>query len=263
MAHQTVATRWLLSKKDLLKVSFVEHKDAQNLLPNLTDIEVKIFVDEFTFSGRGTDSVGDIALEKASSEAIERWCCHKLGISTVGCAIHSTKEAAEQNSVCEFIERFYFDQFLSHSVRTLESKIESISQEAKINYYELAATEYGTIILCLIIDSKKPVCLGLALEKEHKNGFKKAAVEALRNYAVYKENKTHFLKLVEEDLNLWCCSPNLLSKIFDRLSSQPAATSNSLINTPQFNSLSQNVSSILEIEDCPLFFSRTIAVGNA
>ena len=261
MAHQTVATRWLLSKKDLLKVSFAEHKDAQNLLPNLTDIEVKILVDGLTFSGRGTDSVGDIALEKASSEAIERWCCHKLGISTVGCAIRSKKEDAEQNSECEFIERFYFDQFLSHSVQILESKSESISQEAQIYYYELAATEYGIVILCLIIDSANPVCLGLALEKELKNGFKKAAVEALRNYAVYKENKTHFLNLVEEDHNLWCCSPNLLSKIFERLSSQ-SITSSSFIKTPKFKTLTQNVSSILGIEDCPLFFSRNIAVGN-
>lgn len=261
MAHKTVATRWLLSKKDFLKVSFAEHKDAQSLLPSLTDIEVKILVDELTFSGRGTDSVGDIALEKASSEAIERWCCYKLGISTVGCAIRSTKEDAEQNSACEFIERFYFDQFLLQSVQAPGSKIESISQEAQINYYEISKTEYGTVILCLVIDSEKPVCLGLALEKELKNGFKKAAVEALRNYAVYKENKTHFLNLVGEDHNLWCCSPNLLSEIFERLSSQPI-TSSSSIKTPKFKTSTKNVSSILEIEDCPLFFSRTIATGN-
>ncbi|MBL7545124.1 MAG: hypothetical protein JNL11_15005 [Bdellovibrionaceae bacterium] len=261
MAYKTVATRWLLSKKDLLKVSFAEHKDTFNLLPNLTDIEVKISVGSLTFSGRGTDLVGDIALEKASSEAVERWCCHKLEISTVGCAIRSTEEDAESSSVSEFIERFYFDQFLEHSFHALRSKTESIAPEAQINYYKLAKTKYGSVILGLVVDSEKPICLGLALEKDLNVGFSKAATEALRNYTVYRENKSDFVDAVSNDHNLWCCNPDLLSKIFGRLSSVPT-TSNFFVGVPKFKSITQNVSSILDIKDCPLFFSRTIALGN-
>lgn len=260
MANKTVATRWLLSKKDLLKVSFVEHKNTQDLLPHLSDIEVKISVDRLTFSGRGTDSIGDIALEKASSEAIERWCCHQLGISTVGCAIRSTKETAEFNSTSEFIERFYFDQLLSHSGQALDLKIESIGTDTQINYYELAITDYGSVVLCLVVDSSKPICLGLALEQDLNNGFKKASIEALRNYAVYRENKPNFLKMTKEDHNLWCCNPDYLSKIF-RLLSLELKTSNFYAEVPRLKSLTKNVSSILGIEDCPLFFSRTIALG--
>lgn len=261
MAYKTVATRWLLSKKDLLTISFVELKDTQSLLPNLTDIEVKISVGDLIFSGRGTDSVGDIALEKASSEAIERWCCHKLNISTVGCAIRSTKEDAEYNSVSEFIERSYFDQFLESPILAPNLKTESIDPEAQINYYELAKTKYGSVILSLVVDSGRPICLGLALEKVPQDGFRKSAIEALRNYAVYKDSKSSFLEAIGEDHNLWCCNPDLLGKIFEKLSSQPA-TFNSSIEFPKFKSSIQNVSYILGIDDCPLFFSRTIAVGN-
>lgn len=261
MAHKTVATRWLLSKKDLLNVSFVEHKDTHNLLLNLTDIEVKISVGGLIFSGRGTDSIGDIALEKASSEAVERWCCHKLEISTVGCAIRSTKEDAEKNSVSEFIERFYFDHFLESPLHTPNLKTEPIGSASQIKYYELIKTEYGSVILSLVVDSRKPICLGLAFEKERQDGFKKSAIEALRNYAVYKENKSSFQKVVDEDHNLWCCNPDILEKIFEKLSSPPA-TSKAFVEIPKFKSSAQNVASILGIQDCPLFFSRTIAVGN-
>lgn len=261
MAHKTVATRWLLSKKDLLKVSFVEHKDTHNLLPNLNDIEVKIAVGGFIFSGRGTDSIGDIALEKASSEAIERWCCHKLEISTVGCSIRSTKEDAENSSLSEFVERFYFDQFLSGLIIPTSLKIAPLSSGTQINYHQLVKTEYGSVILSLVVDSEKPVCLGLALEKELKDGFNKSATEALRNYAVYKENKSAFIEAVAADQNLWCCDPEILSKISEKIST-PQTASDSFIEIPKLKSSTQSVSSILGIEDCPLFFSRTNAVGN-
>ncbi len=261
MAYKTVATRWLLSKKDLLKVSFAEHKDTHNLLPNLTDIEVKISIGSLTFSGRGTDLVGDIALEKASSEAIERWCCHKLEISTVGCAIRSTEEDAKSNSVSEFIERFYFDQFLEHSFHSPRLKTESIGPEAQINYYELTRTKCGSVILSLVVDSKKPVCLGLALEKELKDGFTKSSIEALRNYAVYKENKSSFFEAVSNEPNLWCCDPEILGKIYNKISAL-RTISDSFIEIPKFKSSTQSVSSILGIGDCPLFLSRTNAVGN-
>ncbi len=259
MAYKTVATRWLLSKKDLLAASFVEHKDNLNILSNMTDIEVKITASDVVFSGRGTDSIGDITLEKASSDAIERWCCHLLGISTVGCAIHSVREQAATNARNEFLERHFFDQYVSQSASPHILKSEQLEADAVVNYYEIAKCDVGLVVLAMIFDFSEPICLGLSLESDIDLGYKKAAVEALRNYSVYKTDKDYFHKKVATDRNLWCCDPELLRKIAN--TSSPPIGPGKLIEFPKISSHTQSVSDIVNIQDCPLYFSRTVTVG--
>jgi hypothetical protein len=260
MAYKTVATRWLISKKELLAVSFVEHKDSQGLLTNMTDIEVKVSVGDLVFSGRGTDPVGDIALEKASSEAIERWCCHLLGISTVGCAIHSIQEHCMANARNEFLERYFFNQVFSKSISPCSLKSEPLGTDTVIKFFEITKCDAGSVLLALIFDSCDPICLGLSLESDIDLGFKKASIEALRNYSVYKTDKVYFQKTVASDHNLWCCDPQLLSKITKTLSSVNTPVQS--VKIPEVNSWVHPVSEIIKIIDCPLYFSRTVAVGD-
>ncbi len=260
MAYKTIATRWLLAQKSSLDVSFIEHKDIRAFMPNVTDIEVKISISGVIHSGRGTHPIGDLALEKASSEAIERWCCHKLRVSTVGCAIHSIKERAELNARSEFLERFLFDQFFSKTISTLSSKIDPLGPSASINFYELTKTTIGSVVLALVFDSDKPICLGLALEENIEQGFRKASIEALRNYSVYKSDRNYFLQTAANDHNLWCCDSLFLKNIAEHLKATTA--SNQSLEIPAMKNSIQPVSEILRIGDCPLYFSRTIAAGD-
>lgn len=262
MANNTIATRWLLSKKDLFNVSFVELKDTLNLLPNLIDIEIRIKTDEGkTYSGRGTDAIGDIALEKASSEAIERWCCHDLKISTVGCAIHSIKEEAEINSRNEFIERYYFEKFMAGYLSSTYLHSSSINSETQMGFYQIAKIPLGIIILCLVFDNSQPIALGLSCKKDFQSAIKKSSIEALRNFGFYKINKDEFYRYVKADKNLWSCEPDFLNKLYSRIITSTA--SNNTLEIPKNYTKTIKASSILNVSDCPLYFSRTTLEGES
>lgn len=267
MAYQTVATRWLLGKKDQIDVSFVEHK--WNIGPSFpyTDIEVLIRLDDkHTVTGRGTDLVGDIALEKASSEAIERWCCHILNISTVGCAVHSHRESAELNSKNEFAERFAFNKLKSKDIKpkALQSKktqelfgnLAKFYPGSEVLFFELVTFTPDKTVLCLILDENTPISLGLALEAREDSAVQKSFTEALRNYVSYKTDASLFFNSIQKSMDFWCCNPEFLNQLLGLIKMDVEISSVAMLK-PITKTLTRSISEIVQIADCPLFFSMT------
>lgn len=271
MAYQTIATKWLLSKCNTLDVSFGEHKWNVEAIGPITDIEVRIKLGNTLIEGRGTDADGNIALEKASSEAIERWCCRQLKVSSVGCAIHSNPELAETHSKNEFIERFIFEQLkektlapepmISAKIQYMQEKLAQQYANTKLTFWELAKTQGRSVILSLISDEIKPIALGLSLESEN-NGLEKALIEALRNFVSYKTNVDAFFAVTKDNPDFWCCNPDYLEQI-NSLLKKASSHSKPEVLTPVTQTLNHKVSDILSFSDCHLFFSRTKKMGEA
>lgn len=269
MAYKTIATRWLLSQKNAFNISFVEHKWNINLFSSITDIEIKIQLDHKTvINGRGTDQIGDLALEKASSEAIERWCCHKLKISSVGCAVHSNEICANSNSKKEFIERYFFNQFLDYKIKPQKIKnykTKELSEHliirypsAQICFWEISKSLSGTILLCLIYDNNKTISLGLACEDNHDLGIQKSTIEAIRNFVAYKTDPHAFIFIIKNNPDFWCCNPTLLNRLASQLELAPAdAVPEIVLQDPEVVTKSYKVSELLNLQDCPLYFSET------
>lgn len=273
MAHQTtIATRWLLSQKNKLDIAFVEHKWDQNILNAPNDIQITInFKDKLRVLGRGTSTEGDLALEKASSEVIERWCCQYLNISTVGCAVHSNLVEASLNSKKEVLERFYFDQFVvskkSHGQITtqhtaeLSEKMKNYFKTSDIEFHLIQKSKEGIAILCIAFDKKIPITLGLSFEKDLNLGIYKSFFEAVRNFIAYTSNSINYFEKVKNDSNLWCCNPDFIQKLIPFLSKEKLAI-NQITNlqkseTPEVISSAKKVSELLPDSNCPLYFSSS------
>lgn len=251
MAHKTVATRWLLSLRNQIPVSFVEHKWGKG---EFTDIEVQINFNNKIFSGRGTDRVGDIAIEKASGEAIERWCCDTLGISTVGCALRSDESFAKQNAESELIERVIFSDFIENGGLAQELSSITVSLSDKLRFWAVGSK----IVVAIAFTEGKPLALGIANEEKSELGVEKAKLEALRNLAAFKFDPIKFKEITENDHNFWCCDPQFLKKLMDRLENSLGQE----IILPKLNVTTQKVDSVLGIEGCDqLYFARATAEG--
>lgn len=255
MANQTVATRWLLSMRDRIKVSFVEHKWAG---PYFTDIEIKIHIGGMEFSGRGTDKNGDLALEKASAEAIERWCCQELKLSTVGCAIHSVELLAEKNSKYEFIERFIFNKFIENGNLANEffPAIPMRYPWGTFRFWNLGDTYAGSVAISISFDNQIPISIGIALSESEEPAAAKAFIEALRNFEAYEHDKSTFTAMIGNDPDLWCCDPQFLKRVLSQIAMNKAVSPTNWI-LPDTITISKKVSEILGQDDCPLYFSRT------
>lgn len=246
MAYQTIATRWLLSRRPSIAVSFVEYKWEQ---PQWIDIQAQIEVDGEKHSGRGTDKIGDLALEKASSEAIERWCCQKLSISTAGCAVHSSEAEATTKSQLEFQERFIFNSFLKSGGAAKELSPFLFEQD-KVRLWQIEAT---TVIAISYSDST-PTSLGVAKEQSIDQAIEKSKIESLRNLFSFKNDPTQFKSIIQRDNNFWCCDPGLLNNALKKLE----APTSHVVDVKSGSTNTQTVKSILGFDDCPLFFSRTV-----
>lgn len=258
MAHKAVAASWLLNKKDNLNVSFIEYSWGR---PDYCDIAVQIEENGLIHNGRGTDRDGDIALEKASAEAIERWCCQRMNISTVGCAIHNVEAEAIKNSQEEFLERYIFNYFLEKgsSIREIDNAKLFYSLASDCDYkfrsWVMCIKDLGSLIVTISFLHQKPISigmssspLGLAIEKSY--------IESLRNFRAFQDDPTQFLEKVTKNKDLWCCDPKFLKQVMLKIEQ----TNSCLEKSPQTYltaTETKSASEVLGVNDCPLFFCRT------
>jgi len=236
---------------DTIPVSFVEHKWGQ---PHFNDIEVKISIDGNIFLGRGTDKDGDLALEKASSEAIERWCCHRLHASTVGCAVHSNELEASKNAQGEFIERLVFDQFIERggNVTELFNMVNGQAYQ-KIRLWYINNSLSEKVVIAIAVHDNVPVAIGIGHAVQAQFAAEKAYVEALRNLAAFKHDPELFKKITSDNSDFWCCDPNFISDVLLKLEKSGSLLT---IEVPSSETKTFRASQILGISSCPLYFSQ-------
>lgn len=267
MAYQTlVAANWLVSKKSELEVKFHEFKWGTGYGIPLFDFEISILGGHH--SGRGSSTDQNLAFEKAAAEALERFVCFENGISTEGVAAHSIAELADHNAGREAIERYLFHWHLN-------TKTPFISDIALSNTQKIAqavAARGGTISwmkmrpawayessLCLIEKNDRKF-LGIGLGDSADETQLHAAIEALRNFAAYCENKEPFLKAAETNPDLWCCSHSFFEShrtVFEK----PDTVSSAAIAPMNFPVHRQTLAS-RSITDIPLTFVRATIPGS-
>lgn len=88
MANYQGLEKWLLKSQEELNVRVTEFNWPYRYNIGLFDFDVSFEVNGHRHEGRGTDLDKSVALRKAISEAVERFICYVMGISTVGVAVH-------------------------------------------------------------------------------------------------------------------------------------------------------------------------------
>jgi hypothetical protein len=111
MANTNPITKWLISRKELFNLSFTQYGWPERYLPALYDFTAQISVNGISSQGRGTDFIAEVAIEKASAEAIERYLCKVLKMDSIGFSVSGFVSATE-HAKFEALERYYLNRHL-------------------------------------------------------------------------------------------------------------------------------------------------------
>lgn len=243
-----------MANRNLFDVSFTEFTWGS---PDFTDIRVEIVKSGVRCFGRGTHADGNTALEKASAEALERLCCHILGISTVGCAVHLSPELAMENSRHEFIERYIFDMFRNgcfNSITNADSLL-VIERNLPSKIWIVELGDGNTITICIFIDLGDPISIGISFGSDT-NSFEKAYIEAFRNYMSYRQDRSSFDLAVKSNKDMWCCDKSFLQEVIFKLEQNDKGVRRKF-TIPKVGTKTLMVSQVLGLSDCPFYFSRS------
>lgn len=186
-----------------IKVEMLSWPKKYNM--NLSDTSVSFSYEGHSYEGRGTASNSNLAVTKAFSEALERFCVdhYKLKNSN-GVSIHSSKKQGKLIATNELLERdLFFCHFLTKTkISHLEISAPSIllksatelvtSFGAKLHLYQMSS--YKNHGICIIIDgrhkSKAPfgLILGTSYNSDLNSAIESALHECLRDFASIIEN---------------------------------------------------------------------------
>ncbi len=112
MADAKEIVLWILSNAGPLKLKIDQLSWVRSVLPRFTDLRVQVSIGGKIFTGFSADEDADLALVKATAEAVERAVSEEFNFPTTnGLAAHATPEAAAASARGELIER---DGILCH-----------------------------------------------------------------------------------------------------------------------------------------------------
>ena len=259
MANQTRLTQWVLKHKTMLNPSFTEFNWPTRYFNGLSDFEAVLSIDGLTAIGRGIDANKELAIEKASSEAIERLICQRLCISSVGVAI-SGEVSSETHAQCEALERYYFDEHIklnqpfilikSKSTEKLINQFKKQNDNATLEFYKMATPAPSFGIVCKISCEQKNPLLGLSLDTDFERALNKSLNEALVKYARLMDSPGTFHQEINANKDMWLCDTVFLNSIESLFNNQ--AKDSSLISLPALSIKKLDISSIRELEGCPI-----------
>lgn len=192
MADQQRLTNWILAQQDRLDLQVTELTWINSYLPGWSDLEVTITVDGQNYSGRGADESEDVALGKATCEAIERYLCTIHGISSIGVAGHVDDSRAMEGARVELIERslmrFHFENEVPMSLVSSEDiRIDLVPNpvKARIHAFKSIAFRDLSAVVCLAeglsTGSEFGGVLGLGCDGDAERATLKARIECFRN----------------------------------------------------------------------------------
>lgn len=273
MANKKTLTSWLVENRERLNPAFVQFDWPNRYFNGLSDFKATLNIEDFAAIGRGIDISPEIALEKASAEAIERLICHKLNISSGGCAV-AGEISAQSHARHEALERYYFDEHieigrpfhliektispLSMSANLICEQFKSLNPNIGAHFYKMAVPDpYYGIVCNISPTSEAPQILGLSLHIDPTKALKKALKEALMNYARQQDNPKSFAEAVNADSDLWICNPRFMEKITTLFSNTPWTTT--ATELPELIIEKIDTSSIEQLSGCPINPVRCIA----
>lgn len=275
MANTNPITKWLISRKELFGLSFTQYGWPERYLPALYDFTARISVNGISSQGRGTDLIAEVALEKASAEAIERYLCKILKMDSVGFSVSGFVSSTE-HAKFEALERYYLNRHLvlkipfrridesaiDATLMQMITQLEEQSSSTFISFHQMHTpiNEYG--VVCFIEDTKLNVfSFGFAFGNNLGHTLKRSFIEAIPNFAALKEKeltartKNYFPTDLQEN-KPWHLSQKfhsqMLPLIFDDSDLVNTDLENKNFEDLEFETLQINLDAVPELNDCPI-----------
>lgn len=216
MAYKNAITRWLLNNKHLMALSFTQYDWPSNYLQGVYDFSAQIDFNGIQSEGRGIGFNPELALEKASAEAIERYICQKLKISSVGVAVSGANSSLDHASL-EALERYYLNKHLKQEIPLhqidevlyldfkiatilkdfkLQNNLKKLNKKTEVFFFRMQTPNDLFGIVCVIrsigeleMRWEKIYSYGFSVSKHFNHSLEKAFLEALPNFIALLENR--------------------------------------------------------------------------
>lgn len=187
MAHQESVTSLLYSVRDEIHLEVTEYEWPKEFKLNLFDFAVRVSYLGHQVTGRGVDQNEAVALEKASSEALESLICHIHKIESVGLSVGFEYDS-DTHAKFETFERYYLNEHRSQKVKLAQHNVSTLlidhfrenNSEVKINFLKMNTIKDVHGIIC-ILKSKNVRSVGFSCSVSETKSIDKAFVEALPN----------------------------------------------------------------------------------
>lgn len=285
MAHAEQLIPWLLLNAGNLKLKIDQLEWIKDFAPSFSDVRIHITVGQYEDYSFGADHNHDLALVKATAEAIERAVLeeHKFPTSN-GLAAHINVESAKRSAISELVERdailchFYsrtpFSPLnISESDRRYLDSVYKWHKSRNIVPRILKLASDGVLFVadgrnCNV--RKFGFVLGAGLKDSMADSIASAAIEASRQVAHLLGGKdAHPAKSLEEFMKV--DSPNFRDHGDVALDLDYAsqieylftATQNVITNPLRSDMIKIEMieSKLPELKDCPLVFARATSAG--
>lgn len=273
MANTTPITKWLINRKELFKLSFKQYGWTEKYLPMLHDFTAEISFNGISSQGRGTDLNAELAIEKASAEAIERYVCKILKMDSTGLSV-SGEVSSTEHAKFEALERYYLNYHLSRKIpflrideREIDITLKNMLQwfEDKfpstfISFHQMHTSIHGYGVVAFIEDtSLNCFSFGFAYDKSISLSLKRSFLESIPNFAAQREKKDAILQVNSLPLNSqektpWHLSQEFLSQISPLLFSESPSSKLEPynLNPIDFEILKIELAILPEFADCPI-----------
>ncbi len=265
MVDKNAITNWLITHKDLFKLSYKQYDWTNRYSLGLHDFSCHLNIGNIKSEGRGTSIDPELAVEKASAEAIERYICLKLNIPSIGVAVSGEKSALvhAQN---EALERYYLNKHLelkwplkqvslvhwsTDHLSTLINKLNSNFRILNVDFYQMHTPLDKFGIICSIQNLKTNFySFGFSFNSELSIGLERSFLEAIPNSfaAINDETKTNDLSTLP-----WHLSDDFKACLLPLLTGSGEYPENKLtLSPPQIEIEPLNMDLFPELKNCPI-----------
>lgn len=265
MVDKNVITNWLITHKDLFKLSYKQYDWTDRYSLGLHDFSCHLDLENIKSEGRGTSTDSELAIEKASAEAIERYICLKLNIPSVGVAVSGEKSALvhAQNEV---LERYYLNNHielkwalkkisltnhLTNPLSVLLNKINSNFGMINVDFYQMHTPLDKFGVICSIQNlNSNFYSFGFSFNSELSIGLERSFLEAIpNNFAAINDEAN------DSDLHArpWHLSDDFKACLLPLLTdSVDYADKNFPLSSPQIEIEPINMDLFPELRTCPI-----------
>lgn len=264
MVDKNTITNWLLFHKDLFKLSYTQYDWPDRYLPGLHDFSCHIEFGKIKSEGRGISSDPDLAIEKASAEAIERYICLKLNIPSIGVAVSGEKSALI-HAENEAMERFYLKNHIDLqvpfkkinltdpliiSISNLINKFTSTNKDVGVNFYQMNTSYNKFGLICSIQNLKSnSYTFGFSFGSEYQKVFEKCFLEAIPNFAAINDE----VRESSQTERPWHLSDNFKRQLLPLFAASMEIPNKVYeFDPPQVEVKSINMDQFPEVHNCPI-----------
>ncbi len=278
MADHERLSQWVLSTAKELNLRVTKLDWIDSYYKGYSDIAVKIEIDSKIYEGRGSGVDSTLALMKGVTEAVERFVCRTNNISSIGVAGHFDQDAAKENSLLEFIERYAISLHFNEKIGMKLESTKNISIASKdfgkivlkVHQLQMNTPEnyFGIFTLAEGIESGFEIggIMGASAARNLEDALRKSSIECFRNVAALSThshgsmNFDQFVKIKKpssEDAQNLLFNQQYCKNLLDAFSQSKATKVAQNINLEGliFESLGYS-SSVLK--NCPLKFVRCL-----